>query len=281
MAALAVGTTACGAAPSRPAATSDGTVERIAYGPAESNFAELRVPPGPGPHPVVVVLHGGYWLERYDLEYIVPLATAITREGFATWNVEYRRLGQAGGGYPGTFEDVARAADGLRGLAAAHRLDLDRVTTLGHSAGGQLAIWLASPARRRVVPAADPMRIARVVPVAAVTDMRRLGEGGSRPVIDVMGGPDVDRASRYAELSPMEIVPLGVPQVVLHGTADGVVPITDSERYVAAARSRGDDATLVRLEGLGHLEPVDPRSSAWPALSGALSPRRPSPPPTS
>jgi dipeptidyl aminopeptidase/acylaminoacyl peptidase len=100
--------------------------------------------------------------------------------------------------------------------------------------------------------------------------MRRLGEGGSKPVIDVIGGAGVDRAARYAELSPIELVPLGVPQVVLHGTADGVVPISDSERYVATARAHGDDATLVRLDGLGHLEPVDPRATGWRAVVSAV-----------
>jgi acetyl esterase/lipase len=275
MTALAAGAAACGIVPSPRSAASDGGVERIAYGPFDSNFGQLRVPSGRGPYPVVIVLHGGYWLERYDLEYIVPLAEAITREGFATWNVEYRRLGEEGAGYPGTFEDVARAADHLRGLAKTHRLDLDRVTTLGHSAGGQLALWLASPARRRFAPAQEPTRVRRVVPIAPVTDMRRLGEGGSRPVLDVIGGDAADRSARYRDLSPIEIVPLGVPQVVLHGTADGLIPIADSERYVAKARARGDDARLVRLDGIGHVEPVDPQSSAWKAVSGALRPSKP------
>jgi acetyl esterase/lipase len=261
---------ACGKGPSSRRATEAGGVERIVYGGHASNFAELRVPAGPGPHPVVVVLHGGYWMARYDLTYIVPLAEAITREGFATLNVEYRRLGD-GGGYPATFEDVSTATEALRRLAPAHGLDLDRVTALGHSAGGQLAIWLASRARRRFVKAGDPVRIARVVPVAAVLDLRRLGEGGSRPVIDLIGGPTADRAARYAELSPFELLPLGVPQVVLHGTADGLLPIADAERYVETARARGDDARLVRLDGLGHVEPVDPASSAWSAVKDAIS----------
>jgi acetyl esterase/lipase len=297
MAACAAAAVACGTTPETPpvsqgrdrgppnALSEDGDrVARIAYGRFHSNFADLRVPAGPGPHPVVIVLHGGYWLARYDLEYIAPLAEAITREGFATWNVEYRRLGEAGGGYPGTFEDVARAADHLRTLAAVNRLDLDRVTTVGHSAGGQLAIWLASPMRRRVAPAAEPPRIARVVALAPVTDMRRLGEGGAKPVLDVIGGEGADKMARYAELSPMEIVPLGAPQVVLHGTADGLIPITDSERYVATARAHGDKATLVKLDGLGHVEPVDPRSAAWSPLANALRPglssRSAPPPPT-
>jgi len=269
LATAAMSLAACGAGVARHAARS-AEVARIVYGPAPSNFAELRVPDGPGPHPVVVLLHGGYWQVRYGSDYMTPLAEALTREGFATWNVEYRRLGEDGGGYPGTFRDVAGATDELRGLASRHRLDLARVTALGHSAGGQLALWLASPARRRHAPSPDPVPIARVVAVAPVTDLRRLADDGKGPVLALVGTPESARSARYAELSPIELVPIGVPQVVLHGSDDWLLPIAASERYVAAARARGDDAVLVRLDGLGHLEPADPRSRAWPSLLAAV-----------
>ena len=239
--------------------------ERIAYGPADSNVGDLRIPDGPAPHPVIVLLHGGYWQVRFGFEYMNPLAEALTHEGFATWNVEYRRLGEDGGGYPGTFEDVAAATDALRRLESS-RLDLARVTAMGHSSGGQLALWLPSAARLRLAASPDPVRIARVVAMAPVTDLRRLGEEGSSPVLKLIGTPESARSARYAEISPIELVPLGVPQVVLHGTADWLVPIAMSERYVDAARARGDDATLVPLAGLGHIEPADPTSTAWPRL---------------
>jgi acetyl esterase/lipase len=266
--AVAAGAAACTPRLGRRHAGPAWAVERIAYGPAGSNVADLRIPDGPGPHPVVVLLHGGYWQLRFGFEYMNPLAEALTHEGFATWNVEYRRVGEDGGGYPGTFQDVAAATDLLRRLES-RRLDLARVTVMGHSAGGQLALWLASAARRRLASSPDPMRIARVVAVAPVTDLRRLGDDGSSPVLKLVGTPESARSARYAEISPIELVPLGVPQVVLHGTADWLLPIAMSQRYVETARARGDDATLVPLAGLGHIEPADPTSSAWPSLLGA------------
>lgn len=263
--AAAAGVTACTPRLGRRDTGPPRAVERIAYGPADSNVGELRLPDGPGPYPVAVLLHGGYWQTRFGADYMTPLAEALTHEGFATWNVEYRRIGEDGGGYPGTFEDVTAALEIVPRLASG-RLDLARVTSMGHSSGGQLALWLASAARMRLARSPDPVRVARVVAVSPVTDLRRLGDGGSSPVLALVGTPASERSARYAEISPIELVPLGVPQVVLHGTADWLVPIAMSERYVDAARARGDDATLVPLAGLGHIEPADPTSTAWPSL---------------
>jgi acetyl esterase/lipase len=247
-----------------------GTTERIAYGPAPSNVAELRVPAGPGPHPVVVLLHGGYYQRRYGADYFVPLAEALTTEGFATWNVEYRRLGEDGGGYPGTFRDVADATNLLARLAPSRKLDLSRVTALGHSAGGQLALWLASQSRYDFAETYAPVRIARVVALAPVTDLRGIAEANKGMVREIMGGTPSERPTRYAELSPLELLPLGVPQVVIHGTDDWLLPFAASERYVAAARAAGDDVTLVPIPGMGHLAVADPSSAVWPNLLAAV-----------
>src|SRR5438132_9320670 len=119
-------------------------MERIAYGPDRFQFGDLRLPSGSGPRPVAIVIHGGFWREKYDLEYIVPVCEALTAAGVVTWNLEYRRIGNAGGGWPGTFEDVAAGADHLHSLAHEFNLDLNRVIAIGHSAGGHLAFWLAS-----------------------------------------------------------------------------------------------------------------------------------------
>jgi acetyl esterase/lipase len=247
-----------------------GTTERIAYGPAPSNFAELRLPQGPGPHPVVVLLHGGYYQALYGADYFVPLAEALTTAGFATWNVEYRRLGEDGAGYPGTFRDVADATELLARLAPGENLDLARVTALGHSAGGQLALWLASESRLRMVPSDGSVRIARVVALAPVTDLRGIAEAKKGMIREIIGGTPSQRAERYAELSPLDLVPLGVPQVVIHGTGDWLLPFASSERYVAAARAAGDDVTLVPLRGMGHLAVADPSSAVWPHLLAAV-----------
>jgi acetyl esterase/lipase len=247
-----------------------GTTERIAYGPARSNFAELRMPSGPGPHPVVVLLHGGYYQVTYGADYFVPLAEALTTAGFATWNVEYRRLGEDGAGYPGTFQDVAAATDLLARLAPGKNLDLTRVTALGHSAGGQLALWLASSSRLRLAPSDAPVHIARVVALAPVTDLRGIAEAKKGMIREIIGGTPSERSERYAELSPLDLVPLGVPQVVIHGTDDWLLPFASSERYVAAARAAGDDVTLVPMRGMGHLAVADPSSAVWPSLLAAV-----------
>src|SRR5258708_5269307 len=138
---------------------------RVSYGKDPLQFADLRVPSGKGPFPVVMVIHGGCWLAEYDLAYIGRLSAALTEKGIATWTVEYRRVGNPGGGAPGTFEDIASAAAHLRVLAKEYPLDLKRVVAVGHSAGGHLALWLAS---------SFPLR--GVVSLAGVTDLRVAAE---------------------------------------------------------------------------------------------------------
>jgi len=184
--------------------------------------------------------------------------------------VEYRRLGEDGAGYPGTFHDVAEATDVLARLAPSRKLDLSQVTALGHSAGGQLALWLASASRLRFAPSDAPVRIARVVALAPVTDLRGIAEAKKGMIREVMGGTPAQRADRYAELSPLDLVPLGVPQVVIHGTDDWLLPFAASERYVAAAHAKGDDVTLVPIRGMGHLAVADPSSAVWPSLLAAV-----------
>ena len=245
---------------------------RIAYGSAARQFGDLRTPAGRGPYPVVIVIHGGYWLAASGLTYMDSLADALTKEGVATWNVEYRALGNDGGGWPGTFLDVGAAADALRGMAAERRLDLGHVTALGHSAGGQLALWLAGRARIASGPlhADDPLRIARAISIAGVADLRAFGAAKVDVIAQLLGGGPDAVPERYAAASPIELLPLGVPQVLLHGTADTVVPFAMSERYVEIAKVRGDDATLIPLPGIDHRQPVDPASAAWPEVRAAV-----------
>jgi acetyl esterase/lipase len=249
--------------------------ERYPYGPEASQFAELRLPVGAGPHPVVVAIHGGYWRARYDLAYLGHVCAALTARGFATWNVEYRRLGQRGGGWPGTLQDVARAADALREVADRYALDLARVVTLGHSAGGQLALWLAG--RHRIaadspVAAANPLPLAGAVSLAGVLDLRRAWELrlSSQVTDELLGGSPERHPERYAAASPSELVPLGAPQVLLHGTADANVPFEISERYAEVAHAAGDSVELIVLPGAGHFEVVDPRSAEWPEVVAAV-----------
>jgi acetyl esterase/lipase len=248
---------------------------RLAYGPDPLHIGDLRLPSGDGPHPLVIVVHGGFWRNRYDLEHIGHVCAALTARGLATWSIEYRRIGDPGGGWPGTLLDAGRAADYARELAPRFNLDLDRTVTAGHSAGGHLALWLA--ARPRLDPASElatpnPLRVRGAVSLAGVSDLRaaydlRLSQ---RVVAELLGGSPDEVPERYASASPAELLPLGVPQVLIHGTSDGPVPFQISADYAARAASLGDQARLIPLEGAHHFELIDPGSREWPAVEQAI-----------
>ncbi len=248
----------------------------LAYGPAPSQMGELRLPRARGPHRVVIVVHGGFWRATYGLDGMVPVCTSLTNRGFATWNLEYRRLGEPGGGWPGTFEDVARGADFLRDVAAASDLDLERVVAVGHSAGGHLALWLA--ARHRIpshhpLASASPLALSGAVCLGGVSDLRMAWDRhlSNGVVGDLMGGPPDTVADRYAAGSPIELLPLGLRQVVVHGTADRDVPFEIGRHYSETALGLGDPVELVELPRVGHMDLVDPRSAAWPHVERAIA----------
>ena len=250
---------------------------RIAYGRSPSQFGELRLPDGAGPHPVVVLIHGGCWSHGFDLRYLSYLAEAITREfQVATWNVEYRRLGEPGGGWPGTILDAAQAVDHLRTLAPIHKLDPDRVIAIGHSAGGQLALWLGSRPRLRPNSAVfrpQPLALRGVVGLSAITDLDEYGEGpGScnAAVDDLMGGTPTQQLARYSQVSPRALLPLGLPQWLIQGDRDPIVPADGVRAYVEAARREGGMTELRIIPEAGHFEPVLPTGAAWDALREAL-----------
>ncbi len=248
---------------------------RSSYGADPLQFGELRLPAGDGATPVAIVVHGGFWLNAYDLSLMTPMCAALAAAGIATWNVEYRRIGDPGGGWPGTLQDVALAADYLRDLALGYNLDLNHVITIGHSAGGHLALWLAARGR---IPASDPLYspnplpIRGAIPLAAVTDLKRGWEMqlGGGVVSKFMGGTPDEFPERYASASPAEMLPLGVPQILIHGARDDVVPLKISEEYQTAAAARGDNATRVALPEAGHFEVIDPESPEWSSVMGAV-----------
>jgi pimeloyl-ACP methyl ester carboxylesterase len=221
---------------------------RMAYGPEPLQFGDLRVPPGDGRFPLALVLHGGYWQATYNLIHTGHLCEALRNAAIASWNLEYRCLGVPGGEWPAAAEDLELALQHLDGLPFAHD---GRTVLVGHSAGGQLALWAAKRASLAVV---------ALAPVSDVRDAvtRR--------------GPDSAPArymapEHFADGSPLELLPLGVPQILIHGSADDSVPYEMSERYVAAA---GRDAQLISLDGAGHFEPIDPLSAQWPAVKAAI-----------
>jgi acetyl esterase/lipase len=231
------------------------------YGPERGQLAELWEPPGTAPQggwPVGVVVHGGFWRHIYTKRLMHAVAGDLAGHGVAAWNIEYRRVGgRSGGGWPATFEDVSGAIDHLAQLAATAPLDLARLVAIGHSAGGHLALWAAA--------GNSSLPVAGVVALAPVADLElavRTGVGAGAPIALLGGGPD-EVPDRYAAASPAALLPIGVPQVVVHGTADESVPFAMSERYVAAARDAGDDATLVDLPGVTHMPLIRARSEAW------------------
>jgi acetyl esterase/lipase len=245
---------------------------RLAYGQARSQFGDLRLPGGQGPHPIVIVVHGGFWENGYDLDLMLPICETFQRQGIATWNVEFRRLGEPGGGWPGTFLDVAAASDHLRTLARKHSLDLKRVVTLGHSAGGQLALWAAGRRwiRNGELRQRSPLRVQGAVSLAGVVDLRRAWDLGFQQVGQLMGGSPEEVPTRYGSGSPAELLPLGVRQVLVLGKEDRIIPASLNETYVQEARARGDDVQLVPIRGVDHAELIEPQSAAWPAVEAAV-----------
>lgn len=250
---------------------------RIAYGVDPQQFGDLWLPHEPGPHPLLVFIHGGYWRARYDLGHAGFLCQAFAQAGIAVWNVEYRRLGNPGGGYPGTFQDVARAIALGSELADRFALNIQRgVAVAGHSAGGHLALWAAGAHRLPLdhpLRAPDPLPLCAAISLGGITDLRRAWEMAlsDQVVTELLGGGPDQVPERYAAASPIERLSLGVPQIIMHGTEEEVVPTEFAERYAEAARAAGDDISLLWLPGMGHFDPIDPRSPAWPIVHGAVA----------
>ena len=253
--------------------TPPGADQRVHYGAHPQNFVDFRFPKGTGPFPVLLVVHGGFWSSAYDLTHMGHLCARLTSNGAITCNLEYRRIGDPGGAWPGTFQDVATATDYVFDrMSSDPRFDLGRTVALGFSAGGHLALWLSS--RHKV--GEDSPLLSRpkgffrgVVSLAGLTDLRaawnlRVGDGVVRRL---MGGTPEEVPERYDAGSPIELLPTGVKQVLIHGANDENVPVSQSEGFVERARKVGDEPLLFKLEETGHFELVDPESSAWATVS--------------
>lgn len=250
-------------------------VLRIPYGTAKWQFAELRLPEGAGPHPVVLIIHGGFWKAAFGLELMDKMAEDFTSRGYATWNIEYRRVGHEGGGWPGTLTDVGAAADYLRELAQEYPLDLQKVVGIGHSAGGHLALWLAARhhlPKESALAVTEPVALSGVISLGGVTDLDLMWEVRQvdSPVVNFLGGTPAEADERYAEASPARLLPLQVPQVLVHGTEDVHVPLVLSTAYHAKAKEAGDDVKLIELPGVEHFKVIDPSSEAWLPIAQAM-----------
>lgn len=244
------------------------------YGEHPCQRADLHLPRGRGPHPVIVTIHGGGWGARWGKIVMRGLAADLARRGHAVWNIEYRRIGRGqGGGWPATFADVAAAIDHLEQLDAP--LDLARVTLLGHSAGGQLAVWAAG---RAALPAGMPGAEPRIMPVgviaqAAMLDLSAAHNANPRGIVAwLLGGVPAEIEQRLAIVDPVRRVPLAVPALLVHGSEDRVVPVRHSRSYAAAARRAGGEVELVELPGVAgeHRRHIDPASPAWAQVTRRL-----------
>jgi acetyl esterase/lipase len=252
----------------------------LRYGDGADHVVDVRLPSGPGTQrPLVVVVHGGFWRERYDRTHAGPQASALAELGYVVAVPEYRRVGQPGGGWAGTFGDTAAWSDCVVDLVAGElgsdAVDRRRVVLVGHSAGGHLALWAAS--RHRLPPSsawhrAEPLAVRGVVALAGVCSLRLAADLalGAGAVQALLGGEPADVPGRYALADPAGLLPSGTRCVLVHGADDVNVPVGVSRAYAERARAAGDDVREVELAGVAHFEVIDPLSGAWPVVVTAV-----------
>jgi acetyl esterase/lipase len=232
-----------------------GATRRIAYGSDGNQFIDLFEPQATPRSEIVMMIHGGFWRAKYDLHHASHLCSALAREGFTVANVEYRRVGNAGGGWPGSFHDIQNAC------TTTHELLADApLVVCGHSAGGHLALLLGSENRA----------LAGVVALAPVAVLREAYDLplSNDAVVEFMGGTPQQRPREYDEACPSRH-PLKTPATLIHGTDDDVVPILLSREY--SRLRHGDSVRLVELPGTGHMELIDPEDAAFDTVAGAIT----------
>lgn len=253
------------------------------YGATPEQYGILRLPKSAPPentgYPVVVLIHGGCWLSEYDLAYFEHWAEWLSEQGWATWNLEYRRVGNAGGGWPGTFDDIVSGINFLQTLAQEKPLNLGDISLMGHSAGGHLALWVAGSGRLGTKPR-------RVIGLAAITDLADYSHGpeGSchSAVKALMGGEPVEFPTRYADASPANW--LKAPETqrrahefqisLVHGSKDPIVAPSYAESFVEQGRTAGLNAQWLPITGAGHFDLGVPTPASKAAVRIALdSPR--------
>jgi acetyl esterase/lipase len=234
---------------------------RIPYGSDPYQFGELRLPKVNGPFPIVINIHGGYWRAKYDLGHAGHLCAALSSKGLATWNLEYRRVGNPGGGWPGTFGDVRNGYSFLPQLAKKYNLDLTRALVMGHSAGGQLALCLA----------AHEPRLKRVVSLAGVVDLQQAWELhlSNNAVVEFLGGNPKDVPEHYHEADPAQLT-IAATQWLIHGAPDDSVPASLSRHYAEQKKARGEDVHYLEIATASHEDLIDPLSGAWPKVESTV-----------
>ena len=236
--------------------------QRVAYGADPNQFVDVRLPRAQGPHPVLLNIHGGYWRAKYDLVHAGHLCESLRVAGVATFNVEYRRVGNMGGGWPGTFADIRSAYRFVQERASQFRLDVSRFAVMGHSAGGQLALCLA----------AHESSLKRAISLAGVVDLKAAFtlHLSNNAVVEFMGGKPEEVPDHYREADPMELSMEHVRQWLLHGLNDDTVPPEFSRSYAEKKKKRGEHVELVEIPHAGHFELIDPGSDAFAKVKSAV-----------
>jgi acetyl esterase/lipase len=237
----------------------------IRYGDDQMQVVDLWLPEGDGPHPTVLMVHGGCWqTEIADRRIMNWIAEDLRRRGMAVWNIDYRGVDRAGGGYPGTYLDAAAAADALREHAARHNLDIEPLVATGHSAGGHLALWLAA---RPKLPAGSPLRTANPLPIQSVVSLGGLQdlEEAARPPGSGCGTEVVEKIAggRWEETSLPKLAPLGIRQVLVNGIEDRIIPAAYADIYRRKLEAKGDEVKVRMIHRTGHVELIAPESEAW------------------
>ncbi len=253
----------------RPKPTPDATVD---YGPDAMQKVDVWIPQGKGPFPVVLMVHGGCWTSSIaDRGLMNWIADDLRKNGVAVWNIDYRGVDLAGGGYPGTFADAAKAADQLAVNAKKFNLDTRHLVAVGHSAGGHLALWLAA---RRKLPAAsalhtaNPLRIRHVLSLGGLPDLEATAADptngcGTEVVTKLVGAATPQHNDVYADTSVPRLLPLGATQDLVNGREDRIIPFRTATDYIAKAKAAGDRATLDTIPATGHVELIAPETAAW------------------
>lgn len=252
----------------------------MSYGPHRSQQVDLWLPETGDTEPLVVLLHGGFWRPPYDRELMQPLALDLRESGYPVANVDYRRIGEPGGGWPGTFEDVREAVRLVGGALARDQPARGRprdCVLVGHSAGATLALWLAAEAAG---PITEHVRVRLVVSLAGVTDLRAcardgLGQAPRRApaAVELLGGSPVEREETYRAASPIERVPVpaGLTTLLVHGDRDDLVPLSQSTSYADRVHATGGSAQLHVVSGMGHFEVLDPSHASWRRVTDELA----------
>jgi acetyl esterase/lipase len=236
---------------------------RVHYGSGPLHFADLRLPKRKGASPVVMNIHGGFWRNKYDLTHAGHLCAGLTEKGFATWNVEYRRVGDPGGGWPGTFEDIQAAYRHIPEVAKQYHFDLHKIVVMGHSAGGHLAICLAAHERS----------VKRAISLAGVVDLQAAFDRhlSNDAVVEFMGGTPDQVPEHFLEADPLKLQVGHAKQWLIHGDADDVVPVDFSRRYAESKKQRGEHVRFIEIAKCGHFELIDPRSEPWKQVLAAVN----------